>query len=95
VEPAVRTVYGLPYRWGLREASAAYVLGDTSTYKEKKFSAEVVHKDLPCLEILSYARTPRAGTGTPPPLSRYVRIAVAAKSSRCVPPCGHHVERNA
>jgi hypothetical protein len=43
VEPAVRTVYGLPYRWGLREASAAYVLGDTSTYKEK-FSAEVVHK---------------------------------------------------
>jgi hypothetical protein len=45
VEPAVRTVYGLPYRWGLREASAAYVLGDTSTYKEKKFSAEVVHKE--------------------------------------------------
>ena len=29
---------------GLREASAAYVLVDTSTYKEKKFSAEVVHK---------------------------------------------------
>jgi hypothetical protein len=44
VEPAVRTVYGLPYRWGLREASMAYVLVDTSMYKEKKFSAEVVHK---------------------------------------------------
>jgi hypothetical protein len=29
---------------GLREASAAYVLVDTSTYKEKKFSADVVHK---------------------------------------------------
>jgi hypothetical protein len=40
----VCTVYGLPYRWGLREASLAYVLGDTSTYKEKKFLAEVVHK---------------------------------------------------
>jgi hypothetical protein len=44
VEPAVCTVYGLPYRWGLREASAAYVLGDTSMYKEKKFLAKVVHK---------------------------------------------------
>ena len=54
VEPAVRTVYGLPYRWGLREASAAYVLGDTSTYKEKKFSAEVVHKHNLWTEKYSY-----------------------------------------
>jgi hypothetical protein len=44
VEPAVHTVYGLLYRWGLREALAAYVLVDTSTYKEKRFSAKVVHK---------------------------------------------------
>jgi len=31
---------------GLREALAAYVLVHTSTYKEKQFSAEVVHSNL-------------------------------------------------
>ncbi len=40
---------------GLREALAAYVQVNTSTYKEKKFSAEAVHKEeraKPCMYVI-------------------------------------------
>ena len=40
---------------GLREASVAYVQVNTSTYKEKKFSAKVVHKEeraKPCMYVI-------------------------------------------